>query len=84
MKVVFRTNLGSRDAAECKRAFGDDIDHTNCTIGAEVTVSDDAADWLLSRGIAELPEKPKPKKVQAVPPAAAIATAKDTKTKADV
>ena len=78
MEVVFRTNLGSRDAVELG------LDHTECVIGAKVNVSEETCDNLVARGLVEPVEKPAmPKTVKAVPPAASIAKSKDTTTKTD-
>lgn len=52
MKVTFRTNLGSRDAALLH------LDHEKCHEGDSLTVSEEVAKWLADRGIVEpLPEK---------------------------
>lgn len=47
MKVKFRVNLGSRDAGPLGLYF------EKCRTGETVDVGDDAADWLIKRGIAE-------------------------------
>jgi hypothetical protein len=57
-KVKFRVNLGSRDAGCCG------LDFAKCTADSEVYVSEDAAKWLTSRGIAV--EVDEPKKVKAI------------------
>ena len=78
MEVVFRTNLGSRDAAELG------LNHTECVIGAKVNVGEETCDKLVARGLVEPVEKPAiPKTVKAVPLAATIGKAKDTTTKSD-
>lgn len=57
MKVRLFTNIGSRDAD----MLG--LDHAKCVVGAEISASDDASSWLVSRGYAEVVET---KKVRAV------------------
>lgn len=65
MRVRFRTNLGSRDAAK----WG--VDFRQCTAGAEVDMDDAAAEWLAKSGIAEVlaSKVGRPRKVTTVPPA---------------
>jgi hypothetical protein len=46
MQIVFKMNLGSRDA-ESKG-----LDFAKCTKGSELHVSDDVGAWLVSRGVA--------------------------------
>jgi hypothetical protein len=46
MRVKFRTNLGSRDAKDL------DLDHAECVADAVVDVSDEAAESLISSGVA--------------------------------
>ena len=63
MKVKFRTNLGDRDA----KALG--LDGAKCTEGSVVSVSESAAELVISQGIAEAVEKPKTVKAVAPKPA---------------
>lgn len=51
MKVRFRTNLGSIDAADLG------LDHRECQYGKAVNVADEAAEILIARGIAEPAEQ---------------------------
>ena len=70
MKVRFKCNLGSRDAA------GLELDHAKCAAGEELEVSKASAEILAKRGIAEIvSESPK---IKAVPKPAPIAEAKDS------
>lgn len=69
MKVLFRVNLGSRDAEHLG------IDFRDCTCGAEVDLPDSVAEILVGRGIAESREKKATRKkasdkveVKTVPP----------------
>lgn len=74
MKVTFKTNLGSRDAAEVH------LDHDECTVGQTVEVKAVVAEWLAKRGIVEPLPEPKPakaeKEIKAVPDKPAIAESK--------
>lgn len=51
MKVTFRTNLGSIDAAK----FG--LDHTKCKVGETVDVKKESGDELIKLGIAVASDK---------------------------
>ena len=73
MKVKFRTTLGSRDAAQLH------IDPAPCVVGAEVDVSQAAAEVLAARGIVE--PLTQPKAIKAVPTKPTIAKAKETDEK---
>jgi hypothetical protein len=46
MQIVFKVNIGSRDAASLGLNF------ENCTEGAKANVSDDQAASLIARGVA--------------------------------
>ncbi len=75
MKVRFRTNLGSRDAAQFE------LDHTKCTAGAEVSVSNKVGEELDRRGIAEITEQPKVKAVAPAPQLKAVTDKPEDSTK---
>ncbi len=47
MLVKFRVNLGTNDAIVCG------LDHNQCHDGLEVEVSDEAGQWLITKGIVE-------------------------------
>ena len=82
MKVKFRTTLGSRGAAACTQQTGHVLDHAQCAIGAEVTVSEDAAAWLAARGLIEDPPKAKkPAELKAVPEKPVISKATEPTVK---
>lgn len=64
MLVKFKVNLGSLDAERQR------LDFRKCVKGAEVECSDDAAAWLVAKGIATaVVAVAKPAAIQAVPPA---------------
>ena len=46
MRVIFKVNLGSLDAARFQ------LDFTKCQTGMELEVKDEAGEWLVSRGMA--------------------------------
>lgn len=66
MRVLFKVNLGSLDAARFQ------LDFTKCQTGMEVNVKDEAGAWLVSRGIAV--EVPQPVRGISAPPAIAEAS----------
>lgn len=73
MKVKFLVNIGSRDAGQLG------LDYTKCSAGSELSVSDDAADWLLVRGYAQEVSDGKKKRAttfNAVEPKPSVADAK--------
>lgn len=64
MLVKFKVNLGSMDAQRHR------LDFRQCLEGAEVECNDEAAGWLVAKGIAtEVVAVAKPAAIQAVPPA---------------
>lgn len=66
MKVKFRTNVGSRDAAKF------DLDFRLCQYGAEVELDDEVAEKVVDCGLAVVVSKRskpgRPKKVTTDPP----------------
>lgn len=53
MLVRFRVNLGSVDAKEVNDKTGARLEFQNCQIGAEHDIREEAAEWLIQRGIVE-------------------------------
>ena len=49
MRVTFLQNLGTTDAAECKKRFGTAIDASQCRIGETVELPDPAAEFLAEK-----------------------------------
>lgn len=71
MQVKFRTNLGSIDAGKLK------IDWTKCKLGDVLDVETSVGETLVRSGIAEeIPAKPLPEKIKAVPKAPEVGAAK--------
>lgn len=64
MLVKFKVNLGSNDAERHR------LDFSKCQKGMTLECNDEAAGWLVAKGIAtEVVAVAKPAAIQAVPPA---------------
>lgn len=74
MVVRFRVNLGSMDAEKLQ------LDYRECQLGMELKVTQDTAEWLVSREIAEPKDIEAPaaatKVIQAVPKAPEVKAVK--------
>mgnify|MGYP007071644705 CR=1 FL=1 len=53
MLVRFKTSLGRLDAAAINDKFGSAIEFGRCEYGSEAEVKDQAAEFLVARGLAE-------------------------------
>lgn len=60
MRVCFKVNLGSQDAAKLG------LDFKACLVGCEVECSDGSGQWLVAHGIANDVTPPKPKEPEPV------------------
>ena len=61
MKLKFRTNLGSRDAAQVG------LELSQCQCGCEAEVGDEAAQQLIDSGVAEMCGESKATEIKGIP-----------------
>ena len=73
MKLKFRTNLGSRDAAQVG------LELSQCQCGCEAEVGDEAAQQLIDSGVAEMCGEAKSPEIKGIPKEAEDGTVEKAK-----